>query len=59
MVGHLPGFDRVFVANGGFRTGFGVAPAVGAAIAALVAGERPVLPPGFLLTDHLAARRDI
>ena len=31
----------------------------GRAIAALVAGERPVLPPGFLLTDHLAARRDI
>lgn len=59
MVGPLPGFDRVFVANGGFRTGFGLAPAVGAAVAALVAGETPVLPPGFLLTDHLAARRDI
>ncbi|WP_299134567.1 FAD-dependent oxidoreductase [uncultured Amaricoccus sp.] len=59
MLGPLPGQRRVFVANGGFRTGFGLAPAVGAAMAAMIAGEEPMLPPGFRLTDHLAARRDM
>ncbi len=59
MLGPVPGWEGVFVANGGFRTGLGLAPAVGPAVAAMIAGETPDLPPGFLLGDHLAARRGI
>lgn len=55
MLGLLPGFERVFVANAGFRTGFGLAPAVGAALAEMVEGGQPDLPPGFQIEEHLEA----
>lgn len=53
MLGEIPGLRRVFVAGAGFRTGFGQAPAVGDALAAMVTGATPDLPPGFQLADHL------
>lgn len=56
MLGRLPGFERLFVANAGFRTGFGLAPAVGAILAEMVEGRAPELPPGFHIEDHLDAR---
>jgi glycine/D-amino acid oxidase-like deaminating enzyme len=54
MLGPLPGHPHVLAATGGFKTGFGLAPAVGAAIAAMVAGQTPPLPPGFTIAEHLA-----
>jgi glycine/D-amino acid oxidase-like deaminating enzyme len=52
MLGPLPGHPRVLAATGGFKTGFGLAPAVGTAIAAMAAGETPPLPPGFTAAEH-------
>jgi glycine/D-amino acid oxidase-like deaminating enzyme len=54
MLGPLPGDPQVLAATGGFKTGFGLAPAVGAALAAMAAGETPPLPPGFTVAEHLA-----
>jgi glycine oxidase len=54
MLGPLPGREGVFVAGGAFKTGFGLAPAVGEAVAAMVVGEAPDLPPGYSVADHLA-----
>jgi glycine oxidase len=54
MLGPLPGHPRVLAATGGFKTGFGLAPAAAAAIAAYATGETPALPPGFTVTDQLA-----
>jgi glycine/D-amino acid oxidase-like deaminating enzyme len=54
MLGPLPGHPCVLAATGGFKTGFGLAPAVGTAIAAMAAGETPPLPPGFTAAEHLA-----
>lgn len=54
MLGPLPEAERVFVAGGGFKIGFALAPAVGEIMADMIA-EAPVdLPPGFALADHLA-----
>jgi glycine oxidase len=59
MVGPLPGFDRVFLATGAFKIGFGIAHAVGAAVADLVTGRDPMLPSGFSPIDHGLPQRDV
>jgi glycine oxidase len=41
MLGPLPGHPRVLAATGGFKTGFGLAPAVAAAIAAYAVDDPP------------------
>ncbi len=53
MLGPLPGHPHVLAATGGFKTGFGLAPAIGAAIAAMAAGETPALPPGFTAAEQI------
>jgi glycine oxidase len=53
MLGPLPGHPHVLAATGGFKTGFGLAPAVGAAIAAKAMGETPALPPGFTSAEQI------
>lgn len=55
MLGPLPGHPGVLVAGGGFKIGFGLAPAVASVIADMVAGLSPALPRGFRLEDHLAS----
>ena len=56
MLGPMPGRDGVLIAAGGFKTGFGLAPAVGEILADMVEGRSPPLPDGFAVADHLAAR---
>lgn len=53
MLGPVPGRPGVFLAGGGFRIGFGIALAVGQALAAMVAGGDPGLPPGWTVEAHL------
>ena len=52
LVGPVPGWPGVFVANGGFRTGFSFAPLIGAAIADLAAGRPSGLPARFTPAGH-------
>ncbi len=52
LVGPLPGVPGVFLADGGFKIGFGLAPAVGAGIAAMIAGEPSCLPDAFAPAAH-------
>ena len=59
MIGALPGFDRVLVATGAYKIGFGIAHAVGAAIADLVTGGSPELSKGFSPMDHGLGRQDV
>lgn len=52
MLGPLPDAPRVFIANAGFRTGLALAPMVGDALADMVTGAAPALPPGYTLAEH-------
>jgi glycine oxidase len=54
MLGPLPGADGVFVAGGGFKIGFALAPEIGRLMAGMAAGESVDLPHGFALADHLS-----
>lgn len=56
LLGPVPGAPGLFAATGGFKIGFGLAHAAGEAVAALIAGERPDLPPEFLAA-HAAPPR--
>lgn len=47
LLGPWPGRPGQFVANGGFKIGFGVAPKVAEVMAALVLEGRDEIPPGF------------
>lgn len=49
LLGAWPGRPGHFVANGGFKIGFGIAPAAAQMIAALVLDGRDTIPPGFRL----------
>lgn len=49
----------VLVATGSLGIGFGLAPALGAAIARLAQGEDPGLPPGFSPAAHGMVPRDV
>jgi glycine/D-amino acid oxidase-like deaminating enzyme len=56
MLGRLPGTERVFVAGGGFKIGFGIAHKAGQVLADMIAGHDPALPPVFTVAEHLAAQ---
>lgn len=53
MLGAWPGRPGHYVANGGFKIGFGMAPKVGEVMAALVLEGRSEIPPGFAVGDNL------
>lgn len=53
MLGPWPGRDGHYVANGGFKIGFGVAPRVAEAMADLVLDGRDTIPPGFRVEASL------
>ena len=50
LLGHWPGRPGHFVANGGFKIGFGMAPAIAALMAELVLLDRDRIPDAFRLT---------
>ncbi len=53
MMGRWPGQDGHFVANGGFKIGFGMAPGVAEVMADLVLSGIDRIPPGFRIEDCL------
>lgn len=53
MLGHWPGRAGHFVANGGFKIGFGMAPGVAEVMADLVLEGRDRVPEGFRVEDNL------
>ena len=53
MLGGWPGRAGHFVANGGFKIGFGMAPKVAAVMADLVLEGRDGIPAGFRVEDNL------
>ncbi|MEL6551006.1 MAG: FAD-binding oxidoreductase [Pseudomonadota bacterium] len=53
MLGPWPGRAGHFVANGGFKIGFGMAPKVGEIVADLVLESRDTIPEGFRVEDNL------
>lgn len=53
MLGHWPGRAGHFVANGGFKIGFGMAPGVAGVMADLMLDGADRIPPGFRVEDNL------
>jgi glycine/D-amino acid oxidase-like deaminating enzyme len=53
ILGPWPGRLGQFVANGGFKIGFGVAPLVAETMADLVLGGRDAVPEGLRVEDSL------
>lgn len=53
MLGPWPGRPGHFIANGGFKIGFGMAPGVGLAMADLVLDGNDRIPPGFRVEANL------
>ncbi len=53
MLGHHPLRKGDFIANGGFKIGFGMAPKVGQVMADLILEARDIIPTGFNVTDNL------
>lgn len=53
MLGPWPGRTGHFIANGGFKIGFGMAPGVGLAMADLVLDGNDRIPPGFRVEANL------
>ncbi len=53
VLGAWPGRDGHFVANGGFKIGFGMAPKVAEVMADLVLEGRDAIPEGFRVSDNL------
>ncbi len=53
MLGPWPGRAGHFVANGGFKIGFGMAPGIAAVMADLVLDGRDLIPDGFRVEDSL------
>ncbi|PWR02757.1 FAD-dependent oxidoreductase [Meridianimarinicoccus roseus] len=53
MLGPHPTRAGVFIANGGFKIGFGMAPKVAEVMADLVLDGRDVIPAGFRVEDNL------
>ncbi|NNK79131.1 MAG: FAD-binding oxidoreductase [Litoreibacter sp.] len=47
MLGHHPVHKGAFIANGGFKIGFGMAPKAGEVMADLILEGRDAIPPGF------------
>lgn len=57
MLGPWPGRPGHFVANGGFKIGFGMAPKVADVMAELVLNGRDAIPEGFRVEDNLPKGR--
>ncbi len=55
MLGPHPHRPGTFIANGGFKIGFGMAPGIAEVMADLVLEGRDRIPPGFAVADNLAA----
>ena len=53
MLGEWPGKPGHFIANGGFKIGFGMAPKVAAVMADLMLDGRDTIPDGFRVQDNL------
>lgn len=53
MLGRWPSRTGHFIANGGFKIGFGMAPKVGAVMADLMLEGQDVIPQGFRVEDNL------
>lgn len=53
MLGPWPGREGHFIANGGFKIGFGMAPKVAQVMVDLVLEQRDAIPDGFRVTDNL------
>jgi len=53
MLGPVPGQPGLYVALGGFKIGFGLAPLVGEVLANLLEGKPADLPPSFAVSHHL------
>ena len=53
MLGGWPGRPGHFIANGGFKIGFGMAPKTGAVMADLILDGRDAIPDGFRVEDNL------
>lgn len=53
MLGALPGHTNEFIANGGFKIGFGMAPKVSEVMADLILEDIDQIPPGFRVEDNL------
>ena len=53
MLGAWPGRPGHFIANGGFKIGFGMAPKVALVMADLILDGHNSIPPGFDVTDSL------
>ena len=53
MLGQHPFEKDAFVANGGFKIGFGMAPKIGEVMAQLIVENRDTIPNGFRVTDNL------
>ena len=56
MLGAHPARPGVWIANGGFKIGFGMAPNVAKVMADLVLEGRDAIPPGFRVADNLRAQ---
>jgi glycine oxidase len=53
MLGAWPGRPGHFVANGGFKIGFGIAPGVAQVMVDLILEGRDTIPDGFRVEDSL------
>ena len=53
VLGAWPDRPGHFIANGGFKIGFGMAPKVAETIALLMLEGRDTIPPGFRVEDNL------
>ena len=53
MLGAWPGREGHFIANGGFKIGFGMAPMVGITMANLVLDGEDAIPEGFKVEANL------
>lgn len=53
IVGRVPGAERLLVATGGFKIGFGIAHRIADAVTDILAGQDPDLPPTFTIRHHI------
>ncbi len=59
LLGPVPGMADVFVANGGFKIGFGIAPKVGNVMADMIMGRSVDLPDSFSPAHHSGQTFDL
>jgi glycine oxidase len=53
MLGAYPGRSGHFIANGGFKIGFGMAPKIAQVMADLILEGRDTIPDGFRVESNL------